>query len=109
VHFHKFCDVCFSSRKEKSSADNSSVLDDVPAAVRENNHARKLKSFKKKMAQISSVKNKSRRENLLNEANALLASFGDAVNKKNKKTKIDYEEGEEAGLAEVLVACACDE
>jgi len=61
------------------------------------------------MAQISSVKNKSRRENLLNEANALLASFGDAVNKKNKKTKIDYEEGEEAGLAEVLVACACDE
>ena len=65
---------------------------------------RKLKSLKKKMAQISSVKNTSKRENLLHEANALLASFGDAVNKKNKKTKIDDEEGEEAGLAEVLVA-----
>jgi hypothetical protein len=35
VHFHKFCDACFSSRKEKSSADDSSALDDVPAAVRE--------------------------------------------------------------------------
>ena len=103
MHFHKFCDPCFSSRKEKSSADDSSALDDVPAAVRENNHARKLKSLKKKMAQISSVKNKSKRENLLNEANALLASFGDAVNKKNKKNKIEEEE-EEAGLAEVLVA-----
>jgi len=33
-----------------------------------------------------------------------LATFGDAVNKKNMKTKIDDEEGEEAGLAEVLVA-----
>ena len=64
---------------------------------------RKLKSLKKKMAQISSVKNKSKRENLLNEANALLASFGDAVNKKNKKTKIDDDE-EEAGLAEEPVA-----
>ena len=87
VHFHKFCDACFSSRKEKSSADDSSALDDVPAAVREKNHARKLKSLKKKMAQMSSVKNKSKRENLLHEANALLASFGDAVNKKNKKNK----------------------
>jgi len=108
VHFHKFCDACFSSRKEKSSADDSSALDDsalddVPAAVREKNHARKLKSLKKKMAQMSSVKNKSKREELLHEANALLASFGDAVNKKNKKNKIEDEEGEEAGLA------ACDE
>ena len=103
VHFHKFCDACFSSRKKKSSADDSSALDDVPAAVREKSHARKLKSFKKKMAQKSSVKNKSKREDLLHEANALLASFGDAVNKKNKKNKIEDEEGEEAGLA------ACDE
>jgi len=103
VHFHKFCDACFSSRKEKSSANDSSALDDIPAAVRENNHARKLKSLKKKMAQIGSVKNKSKREKLFNEANALLATFGDAVNKKNKKNKIEEEE-EEAGLAEVLVA-----
>ena len=103
VHFHKFCDACFSSRKEKSSADDSSALDDVPAAVREQNHNRKLKSLKKKMAQMSSAKNKSKREELLHEANALLASFGDAVNKKNKKNKIEDEEGEEAGLA------ACDE
>jgi hypothetical protein len=108
VHFHKFCDACFSSRKEKSSADDSSALDDsalddVPAAVREKNHARKLKSLKKKMAQMSSVKNKSKREELLHEANALLASFGDAVNKKNKKNKIEDEEGQEAGLAELPV------
>ena len=46
---------------------------------------------------------KSKREKLLNEANALLATFGDAVIKRNKKTKIEEEE-EEAGLAEVLVA-----
>jgi hypothetical protein len=91
VHFHKFCDACFSSRKEKSSADDSSALDDVPAAVREKNYARKLKSLKKKMAQMSSVKNKSKREELIHEANALLACFGDAVNKKNKKNKIEDE------------------
>ena len=87
VHFHKFCDACFSSRKEKSSADDSSALDDVPAAVREQNHNRKLTSLKKKMAQMSIVKNKSKREEVLHEANALLACFGDAVNKKNQKKK----------------------
>jgi hypothetical protein len=33
AHFHKFCYDCYSSRKEKSSAENeSSALDDVPAA-----------------------------------------------------------------------------
>ena len=38
VPFHKFCDACYSSRKEKSSAENdSSALDDVPATVREQN------------------------------------------------------------------------
>jgi hypothetical protein len=105
VHFHKFCDPCFSSRKEKSSADDSSALNDVPAAVRENNHARKLNLLKKKMAQISSIKNKSKREGLLNEANALVATLDDAVIKKNKKKKVEVaEEEEEAGLAEVLVA-----
>ena len=65
VHFHKFCDACFSSRKEKSSADDSSALNDVPAAVRENNHASKINSLKKKMAQISSIKNKAKRDGLL--------------------------------------------
>jgi hypothetical protein len=44
---------------------------------------------------------KSKREKLLNEANALVATLEDAVNKKNKKKKV---EEEEAGLAEVLVA-----
>ena len=103
MHFHKFCDACFSSRKEKSSADDSSALDDVPATVREQNHNRKLTVLKKKMAQISSVRNKSKREALLHEANALLACFGDAVNKKNKKNKIEEEEDHEAGLAEFAV------
>ena len=56
------------------------------------------------MAQMSNVKNKSQREGLLQEANALLASFGDAVNNKNKKNKKEDEEGEEAGLAELPVA-----
>ena len=79
VHFHKFCDDCFSSRKEKSSADNeSSALDDVPATVREQNHQRKLTSLKKKMAQMSSVRNKQKREALLLQANALLADMADA-------------------------------
>jgi hypothetical protein len=72
--------------------------------VRENNHARKINSLKKKMAQISSMKNKSKREGLLNEANALVATLEDAVNKRNKKKKVEEEEEEEAGLAEVLVA-----
>ena len=59
VHFHKFCDDCYSSRNEKSSAENeSSALDDVPATVREQNHNRKLMSLKKKMAQMSSNRNK---------------------------------------------------
>jgi hypothetical protein len=56
----------------------------------------------RKMAQMSSVRNKQKREALLHEANALLASCGDAVNKKNKKNKIDEEE-HEAGLAELPV------
>ena len=43
VHFHKFCDDCFATCKEKSAAENESVAtDDVPAAVREQNHNRKL-------------------------------------------------------------------
>ena len=45
---------------------------------------------------------KSKREKLLNEANALVATLEDAVNKRNKKKK--KVEEEEAGLAEVLVA-----
>jgi hypothetical protein len=36
VHFHKFCNDCFATRKEKSAVENeSAVLDDVPASVRE--------------------------------------------------------------------------
>ena len=75
--------------------------------MRENNHARKINSLKKKMAQISSIKNKAKREGLLNEANALVATLESAVIKKNKKKKVQIEEEEEeqeAGLAEVLVA-----
>jgi hypothetical protein len=83
-------------------------LNDVPAAVRENNHARKINSLKKKMAQISSIKNKAKREGLLNEANALVATLESAVIKKNKKKKVqieeEEEEEEEAGLDEVLIA-----
>ena len=101
VHFHKFCDDCYSSRKEKSSAENeSSALDDVPATVREQNHNRKLTSLKKKMAQMSSVRNKEKREALLQQANALLADMADAPAKKNKKKD---EEEHEAGLAELTV------
>jgi hypothetical protein len=54
------------------------------------------------------MKNKSKREGLLNEANALVATLENAVIKKNKKKKVEVEvevdEEEEAGLAEVLVA-----
>ena len=103
VSHHKFCEACFSSRKEKSSADDSSTLDDVPAAVREQNHNRKLNTLKKQMAQLDSVKNKSKREALLHEANALLVDMADAPVKKNKKKQIvEDEEDEEAGLAELL-------
>jgi hypothetical protein len=105
VHFHKFCDPCFTSRKEKSSADDSSALNDVPAAVRANTAARKINVLKKKMAQANS---KAKREGLLNEANALVATLETAMKKKNKKKKVqiaqEEEEEEEAGLAEVLVA-----
>jgi len=105
VHFHKFCDPCFTSRKEKSSADDSSALNDVPAAVRANTAARKINVLKKKMAQANS---KAKREGLLNEANALVATLETAMQKKNKKKKVqvaqEEEEEEEAGLAEVLVA-----
>ena len=105
VHFHRFCDPCFTSRKEKSSADDSSALNDVPAAVRANTAARKINVLKKKMAQANS---KAKREGLLNEANALVATLETAMKKKNKKKKAqveqEEEEEEEAGLAEVLVA-----
>ncbi len=40
-YFYKFCDDCYSSRKQKSSAENeSAALDDVPATVREQKHNR---------------------------------------------------------------------
>ena len=94
-------DDCFSSRKEKSSADDSSALDDVPAAVREQNHNRKLTVLKKKMAQLGSVKNKKKREALLHEANALLVDMADALVKKNKKIEPQEEDEEEAGVAEL--------
>jgi hypothetical protein len=53
------------------------------------------------MAQMSSVKNKQKREALLQQANALLAGITDAPAKKNKK-KINEEE-HEAVLAELTV------
>ena len=53
------------------------------------------------MAQMSSVRNKQKREALLHEANALLVEMADAPVKKNKK-KINEEE-HEAGLAELPV------
>ena len=90
---------CFSLRKEKSPDDDSSALDDVPAPVREQNRNRKLKSFKKKMAKFGNAK----REALLQEANALLVDMADALVKKNKKNvRIEEEDEEEAGLAELL-------
>jgi hypothetical protein len=99
VNWHKFCDACFSVRKEKSPDDDSSALDDVPASVREQNRNRKLKSFKKKMAKFGNAK----REALLQEANALLVDMADAlVKKKKKNVKIEEEDEEEAGLAELL-------
>jgi hypothetical protein len=105
VPFHKFCDACYSSRKEKSSAENdSSALDDVPATVREQNRNKKLMSLKKKLAQISNNGNKTQRAALLQQANALLADMADAPAKKNKKKKIqENQDEEEAGLAELML------
>jgi hypothetical protein len=51
------------------------------------------------MAQMSSVRNKQKRESLLQQANDLLADMADAPVKKNKK-KINEEE-HKAGLAEM--------
>jgi hypothetical protein len=100
VHFHKFCDDCYSSRKEKSSAENkSAALDDVHATVREQNHNRKLTSLKKKMAQMNSVSNKQKLEALLQQANAFLADMTEASAKKSKKKITEAE----AGLAELTV------
>ena len=75
-YFYKFCDDCYSSRKQKSSAENeSAALDDVPATVREHNRNRKLMS----------QRNKQQREALLQQPNALLADMADAPAKKNKE------------------------
>jgi phosphoketolase len=90
-------------RKEKSPND-SSALDEVPASVREQNHHRKINTLKKKMAQLNSVKNKPKREALLQEANALLVDMADALVKKNKKNvRIEESDEEEANLAELPV------
>jgi hypothetical protein len=101
VNWHKFCDACFSLRKEKSPDDDSSALDDVPASVREQNRNSKIKTFRKKMAKLGNAK----REALLQQANALVAFLGDANKKtKNKKNlQIEDEEEQEAGLAELPV------
>ena len=59
VHFHTFCDPCFASRKkEKSSADDSSALDEEPAAVRENNHS------EAKVSQKENGSDKQRQEHI---------------------------------------------
>ena len=85
-YFYKFCDDCYSSRKQKSSAENeSAALDDVPATVREQKH--KLTSLKKKMAQMSSVRNKQKREALLQQANALLVDMANAPLRRIRKTR----------------------
>jgi hypothetical protein len=44
------------------------------------------------MALLGRVKNKSQREGLLHEANALLVDMADAPAKKNKKKQIDEDE-----------------
>ena len=53
------------ARRNPLRMTDSSALNDVPAAVRANNHARKINVLKKKMAQISSIKNKAKRDGLL--------------------------------------------
>ena len=58
-------------------------------------------SLKKKMPQMSSVRNKQKRETLLQQVNVLLADMTEAPAKKNKKKKT--EEEPEAGLAELPV------
>ena len=58
-------------------------------------------SLKKKMPQMSSVRNKQKRETLLQQVNVLLADMTEAPAKKNKKKKT--EEEPEAGLAELTV------
>ena len=88
---------------KKSPDDDSSALDDVPASVREQNHHRKLNTLKKKMAQLGSIKNKPKREALLQEANALLVDVADALVKKNKTVRIEESDEEEANLAELPV------
>ena len=56
------------------------------------------------MAQLGSVKNKPKREALLQEANALLVDVADALVKKNKKNvRIEESDEEEANLAELPV------
>ena len=55
------------------------------------------------MAQLGSIKNKPKREALLQEANALLVDMADALVKKNKKNvRIEESDEEEANVAELL-------
>ena len=56
----------------------------------------KIKFFRKRMAKLGNAK----REALLQEANALVALLGDAA-KKTKNKKIEEEDEEEAGVAEL--------
>jgi hypothetical protein len=86
-------------RKRPDSVSVDWTSSGVPATVREQNHNRKLTSLKKKIAQMSSVRNKQKRESLLQQVNALLADMTEAPAKKSKK-KIKEEEPE-VGLAEL--------
>ena len=101
-HFHKWCDDCYDKHKKKSTTDDSeTTLNEVPLAVRKENHSRKLAALKKKMALINSATTKKKRESALHEANALLADVSTGLAKKGKKC-VNIEE-EEVGMAE---ACA---
>jgi len=104
VPYHRYCDSCFSARKQKFSADgDSSALNDVPASVREQNKRKKLNNLKKNIARLSNTTNKSEIAAIAQEANALLASMDAPAKKKNKK-KVEntQEEEEEAGLAVLM-------
>jgi hypothetical protein len=71
--------------------------------VRKQSHERKINNLKRKMAQISNVRNKGNREALLAEANALLADVTENSAKKGEKNKKVHIEDAEPGVAEPTI------
>jgi|LauGreDrversion4_2_1035121.scaffolds.fasta_scaffold128010_2 hypothetical protein len=92
----RFCNSCYKAHKKKSEPnEDSAALASVPDNVREQTREKALRKLKKKMAQMHNAKKSGRRDVLLAEADALLAT---AMGTSKTKDKVMHSDDEEADV-----------